>query len=182
MKESGNKALAFPSPHPLHHPPLAKAGCNVRCKPEIYSDTRTAVKYSPRCDTPPHVPRLLSPGLPVCITHLSWYGTKKRAGHRLLAHPPRNTSTLAWQTASINISLRASTRPSSCRGSTRLCPHTRHSSRPTSSARFSSFSRCFFSPSRTDSVENTATTEHGAEHHERSSASLRSSWPKQMSK
>lgn len=116
MKESGNKALAFPSPHPLHHPHPAKAGCNVRCKPEIYSDTRTAVKYSPRCDTPPHVPRLLSPGLPVCITHLSWYGTKKRAEHRLLAHPPRNTSTLARQTASINNSLRASTRPSSCRG------------------------------------------------------------------
>lgn len=156
----------------------------MRCKPEIYySNTRTAVKYdSPRCDTPPHVPRLLSPGLPVCITHLSWYGTKKRAGHRLLADPPRNTSTLARQTASINISLRASTRPSSCRGSTRHCPHTRHSSRPTSSARFSSFSRCFFNPSRTDSVENTATTEHGTECHERSSARSRSSWPKQMSK
>lgn len=85
-RDSTSLVLAFPSPHPLHHPHPAKAGCNVRCKPEIYSDTRTAVKYSPRCDTPPHVPRLLSPGLPVCITHLSWYGTKKRAGHRLLAH------------------------------------------------------------------------------------------------
>lgn len=151
----------------------------MRCKPEIYSNTRTAVKYSPRCDTPPHVPRLLSPGLPVCITHLSRYGTKKRAGHRLLAHPylvtPRH-----WhgrQPVSTSPCARApAPHPVEDRGSTRLCPHTRHSSRPTSSARFSSFSRCFFSPSRTDSVENTATTEHGAEHHERSSA--RSSWPK----